>query len=141
MNHVKEVANILGLEIGEKFRIKGHPDMGTFWFMEDNSMGLKDIWDYDGEHELYGMFDNVSELLEQLLTGFYEVEKLPWEPKYDEPYWYFDPKASLAYMTTWDDRLFDLLCREIGNCFKTKEEAETKGKKMVEQLKEEHEKG
>lgn len=76
MNHAREIANMLGLEIGEKFKIKGHPDYGTFWFVEDDFMGMRDLWDCDMGPALYEEFENVNDLLEQLLTGFYEVEKL-----------------------------------------------------------------
>ena len=39
----------------------------------------------------------------------------------------------------WNDDLTDLLFWKVGNCFKTEEEAATKGKEIMEQIKKEYE--
>lgn len=39
----------------------------------------------------------------------------------------------------WNDDLTDLLFWKAGNCFKTREEAEAKGKEIMEQIRKEYE--
>lgn len=76
-NYARQIAEMLGLEIGEKFKIKSHPDMGTFWFIDDNSYGLRALLLYVAGKEMYELDLEPEQILEQLLAGFYEVEKLP----------------------------------------------------------------
>lgn len=139
MNHAKQIANMLGLEIGEKFKIKGHPNMGTFWFVDDVSMGMKDAWQYDMGSEMYDLGLEPEELLEQVLTGFYEVERVPWKPKKGDVYWYYSIAYGDAYATEWENTTVELISWKTGNCFRTEVEAETIGKEIVEQIKKEYE--
>lgn len=139
-NYAKQIAEMLGLEIGEEFGIKGHPGMGTFWFVDDNSMGLRDLLDYDPGPEMFELDFEPEGLLEQILTGFYEVEKLPWKPKDGEEYWAFTSEYCSAIEATWCGHQIDFLSWKAGICFRTKEEAETKGKEIMEQIKKEYEK-
>ena len=39
----------------------------------------------------------------------------------------------------WTDEGLDLLFWKVGNCFKTEEEAKTKGKEIMEQIQKEYE--
>lgn len=141
MNYAKQVAEMLGVEIGEKFRIKGHPDMGTFWFVDDNSMGLRDIWQYDAGSEMYESGFEPKDLLEQILAGFYKVEKLLWKPKQGDEYWHstFLLDDLLVTSDFWNDSTIDLERWKAGNYFRTREEAKTKGKELMERIKKEYE--
>lgn len=141
MNHARKIASMLGLEIGEKFKIKGHPDYGTFWFVDDQSEGLKDLWQVELEKGFYDAEIEINDLLEQILTGFYEVEKMPRKPKKGEHYWDFTIYSSTAHAEehVWIGHSVDFANWKVGNCFKTKEEAETKGREIIEQIKKEYE--
>lgn len=139
MNHAREIANMLGLEIGEKFRIKGHPDYGTFWFVDDQSEGQRDLWQFDLEKGFYDAEIEINDTLEQLLAGFYEVEKLPWKPRFGNKY-YIPIKGGNCTTIIWTDSSVDLAFWNSEMCFQTQEEAETKGKAIWEKIEREYEK-
>lgn len=139
MNHAREIANMLGLEIGEKFRINGHPDYGTFWFVDDQSEGWRELWEVDLEKGFYDAGVEINDLLEQILTGLYEIEQLPWKPRYGEKY-YIPTNGGMCTSIMWGDSSVDMALWNAGMCFQTQEEAETKGKVMMEKIKKEYEK-
>ena len=62
-NLIPKIAELLGLELGEKFKIKG--DVGTYEF------GLEGLW---------GDYGTDAEALEAILCGSAEIAKLPWKP-------------------------------------------------------------
>ena len=68
-----------------------------------------------------------------ILTDWFEEIKEPtrWEPKYAEEYYYLSGDGSVGRETFDDEFDIDNDRFEIGNCFKTKEEAE----RVVEYLK------
>ncbi len=66
MNYMKEVAHMLGVELGERFKISGMDD--TFWLDDD---GLC-IQDNKGDYDL-------NALMMALLAGRLKVEQLPWK--------------------------------------------------------------
>ena len=70
---------------------------------------------------------------QNILTDWFEEVKEPtrWEPKYAEEYYYLSGDGSVGRETFDDEFDIDNDRFEIGNCFKTKEEAE----KVVEKLK------
>lgn len=59
-----------------------------------------------------------------------------WKPRYDEYYWYIDNVGHLHY-SNWYRLLIDTYRFEIGNVFKTKEEAihELEYRKVIKELK------
>ena len=50
-------------------------------------------------------------------------ENKVWKPKYDEKYYYIDVDGE-CYLVSWNDSDINNNLYTIGNCFKTKEEAE-----------------
>lgn len=71
-NLIPEIARMLGVELGEKFKIKG--GVGTYEF------GLEGLW---------GDYGTDAEALEAILCGSAEVVKLPWKPKEGESFYTF----------------------------------------------------
>lgn len=71
-NLIPKIAELLGLELGEKFKIKG--DVGTYEF------GLEGLW---------GDYGTDAEALEAILCGSAEIAKLPWKPKKGDAYFTF----------------------------------------------------
>ena len=67
-----------------------------------------------------------------ILTDWFEKIKEPtrWKPEADQKYYFSDNDGSVGY-NRWDGDHIDRNRLEIGNCFKTKEEAE----RVVEYLK------
>ena len=75
-NLIPEIAKMLGVELGEEFKIKG--DNRTYWF------------DLDGLHSgEYVVEDEDDAMLHDLLCGEVEIIKLPWKPKKGEYYYTF----------------------------------------------------
>ena len=78
-NLIPEIAHMLGVEIGEDFKIKGYTEQ-TYRFDDD---GLKVIYSY----LMKKTFANV--MLGSLLAGQVEIVKLPWKPKKGDAYFTF----------------------------------------------------
>ena len=66
MNHMKEVAQLLGLEIGEEFRIEGHSSNNIYRLTEENI-----------EYLSCGHWFSISSTLNKLLNDQYKVAKMP----------------------------------------------------------------
>ena len=108
MNYMSEVAKMLGVEIGEYFEINKKD--GVF------------VLCYDG------LFQTQSgimchELLSGLLSRKYTIKRKPWKPKEGELYYFVSMNEDVRSDTS-DNVTVDMLLYKIGNCYKTKEEAE-----------------
>lgn len=77
-NLIPEITRMLGVEIGEEFKIKGATgvDSTIFWF------------DLDGLHTETCEMADVT--LWQLVLGNETIVKLPWKPKKDDVYYTFE---------------------------------------------------
>ena len=134
MNYYKKIAEMLGVELGEEFKLKPSclekPWNCLYRFSKD---GLENKYsDLSWVKCEKGAIDNI-------LIGQTEVIKIPWKPEKGEPNWYYSVGLKEANLTQWEDKLWDLLYWKVGNFFKTKEEAETKGKEIIEQIRKEFE--
>ena len=81
----------------------------------------------------------VTLILDLLLTGKYKAVPKPWKPKKGDEYWRCRSKYGSFSSTIWLDDVIDICGWKSGNCFRTKEEAETKGKEIMEKLVKEYE--
>lgn len=126
-NYMPEVANMLGVEIGEPFdvfdedgEIKG---CGPYRFTDETIVNCDDegapIW-----------------LLHYLLCGKNTIQKRPWRPKEGELYWLVTVGGLLKYDYFWRDSLGSLTLLNMGNCFPTKEVAEAAVPEMLEKFEE-----
>ena len=110
MTYMKEVAHMLGVELGERFKVSGSEE--TVYLDEDGLKAVGKEW---------GIFNNV---LMCLVTGKNETIKLPWKPT----------EGTLFYSTGVDGRIrldnfvpsrrVDLLMYKAGMVHRTEEEAE-----------------
>ena len=132
MNYYKQIAEMLGLELEQEFVITDldgkRKDTITYKFTED------------------GLFSKANDLsvkvtlmLDLLLTGKYKAVPKPWKPKYGEQYWSYSVKRSKACCGMFGEYVKDYACWKLGNCFKTSEEAQSKGKEIMEKLVKEYE--
>ena len=130
MNYYKQIAEMLGVELGEEFKVS---DMENFTFKFTEGGGL--MFRYGKDEDFY-----LSTELAKLLRGDCSVVKLPWKPKEGEQYFYCSILGkSIVVSTNWACFNSDLCRWKCGNCFRTKEEARTKGKEIMEQIKKEYE--
>lgn len=127
-NYMKEVAQVLGVELGEEFRIKGIRPSVLFKISERGLVSHRlgsDDWATD---EL---------MLVRLLTGdFAEIIKLPWKPEKDEDYFIPDITRMCNYsIRVWNDEANDEHLYQKGIVFKTAEEAIEISKKILQEVK------
>ena len=132
MNYYKQIAEMLGLELEQEFVMTDldgkRKDTITYKFTED---GL-----FSKANDLSA---KVTLILDLLLTGKYKAVPKPWKPKKGDEYWRCSSKCGFVSSTIWLDDVIDICGWKSGNCFRAKEEAETKGKEIMEQIQKEYE--
>ena len=122
MNNMEKVAEMLGVKLGERFKINGD----VYWLDED---GLMD----DTGHQIFST-------LGRLVIGQYTIEKLPWKPQYGDEYWMVTLNGG-ATGYHWGRSTVDYSLYYAGNCFATEEEARAHAPEVIERLKKFYENG
>lgn len=109
-NHMAEVAKMLGVELGEEFIV----DKGSNHLEECRiaKTGLHDV----------RTSGRCCEMLTEILTGEYEIIKLPWRPKVRGMYWSYLGDFSI-FSSFWDETSLDYMRLKCGCVFRTEEEA------------------
>lgn len=113
-NLIPEICKMLGVEIGEKFKIKG----------DGHTYSIK----LDGLHsDQYAMEDDYATLLD-LLCGEAEIVKMPWKPKEEEHYYTFTSTYKYTKwkigLNCWHTEPQNLAFLKAGWVFRTRQEAE-----------------
>lgn len=135
MNYWKQFAEMLGLELGQEFNIKdpdGKKINYASYKITENGLCFKGTTNGAWHSES-------SILLKNLLSGGYKAVPKPWKPKDGDTYWKWATYLELAQFNRWNGSSTDFACWKLGNCFKTSEEAQSKGKEIMEQIKKEYE--
>lgn len=120
-NLIPQIAEMLGVALGEEFKVKGDDYELTYIFTDD---GLKIT--YAGGIEISQVSTNSAFVA--LVMGEDEIVKLPWKPKLNERYWTFMSSLEggklyvLNYM--WDNSVIDVALHKVGWVFRTCEEAQ-----------------
>ena len=131
MNYYKQIAEMLGVELEEEFSVKNcktnELNISRYKMTQEGIM-------YSVGREKWGR----SSLLMSIINGSYSVVKLPWKPKDDELYYYYSPYAGITCQQIWDNTASDYCMWKLGNCFRTKAEAQTKGKEIMEKIEKEY---
>lgn len=132
MNYYKQVAEMLGLELEQEFILTGsygkRKDEYTYKITEDGIL-------YQKEYNFWILEPSIT--LACLLKGSYKAVPEPWKPKTGRGYWYYSPCDETAHRGNWTGGYHDLLYWKAGNCFRTREEAQTKGKEIMETIEKE----
>ena len=110
MNYMKKVAKMLGVELGERFKVSGIEE--TVYLDKD---GLK----ADGKE--WGIFNNV---LMCLVTGENEIIKLPRKPKNGETIWFTTTDGAVVNDCFHSRFARDLSLYKLGKLYCTEAEAE-----------------
>ena len=134
-NYMAEVAKLLGVELGESFKITSdtHGDYQNYYrFTEDNCLETSD----DG---VEWKIINAEVLLKRILMGNIRIVKLPWKPREGEKY--YVPRIAIRpedrhYCYYWDNSGADIKRYDMGIVCKTPEEAITMAKEMLTVAKE-----
>lgn len=117
-NLIPQIAHMLGVELGEEFKVKGDNEL-TYQFTDD---GLK--LTHNSSIEISGVAANVA--LVDLLNGKDEIVKLPWKPKMFETYRSFDivyGKLVVCFLK-WTGLPYQYALLDKGWVYRTKEEAQ-----------------
>lgn len=112
-NHMKEIAEMLGVELNEEFYIKGHP--GSYCLTE-----------------YYGLMKDCAvahpTIFVSLLTGGSEIVRKPWKPK-DGDYYYYVGAGGAIIGAEWRHGTAAVSLYKLGNCYRTEEAAEADAEK------------
>lgn len=128
-NLIPKIAELLGVELGEEFKIKGYD--GLIYKLTDAGLELTTV---DGQKTKW--FDHGA--LNSLLKGKMEIVKLPWKPKEGEKYWGFWYSslndAWIVLLYTWGNNPADFAFYKAGWVYRTKEEAQAALPKVAAEL-------
>lgn len=118
-NLIPEIAKMLGVEVGEEFKVKGDDEL-TYIFTDD---GLKVT--FAGGIEIAQT--SINSDFVALVMGKDEVVKLPWKPKKGEDYYTFGSSIGEWEVSCqrWTCHPFDLAVFAKGWAYRTREEAES----------------
>ena len=116
-NLIPEIARMLGVKLGEKFKIKGDDEL-TYRF---TNAGLK--LTHDSGIELAQISANVA--LVDLMKGEEEIIKLHYRPDYRQMYWTFGLTDGIWVVVPreWEDYPAEILLADKGWTYRTREEA------------------
>lgn len=118
MNHMKQIAEMLGVELGEEFKVR-YKGSGE---VDDEIIKINEDGLHVKGYENAAIYILEDLLLKKLIDGSLEVVKLPWKPKNREKYWYVN---TLGYIHSdiFDSYTVDLLWYKAGRVYRTYEEA------------------
>ena len=122
MNLIPKIAEMLGVEIGEEFKVEN--DICLHRFTEN---GL--------EYNVCGAWSACARL-NLILNGTEKIIKLSFEPKEGESYWYvyWGTEYIRVADIPFEDEDMHYHHKYCGNCFRTKEEAEKHKYEIYEKL-------
>ena len=127
-NLMCEICKMLGVELGEEFKIKGYNGV-TYRFAND---GLRLTHD-DGSRK----FDTTANMaLIDLLSGIAEIIKLPWKPKKGDTYYTFELLGDKwgVRSSWWGGSPDEYALLEKGWIYRSQEEAEAALPKVAKEM-------
>lgn len=117
-NLIPEIAKMLGLELGEEFKININDEIYQItkegmWRKKINDEGHFDMW------------EEVPRCFIKVLSGDAEIVKLPWKPTMYGEYWTFGKigKKWIVGTLSWRELPYEILLFDKGWVFRTQEEA------------------
>ena len=110
-NYMQDVAKMLGVELGEEFKIDGSNLIYKFL---ENGLYFRCIEGWLPAE--YQFFD--------LIKGDSKIVKLPWRPKKGDEYYYPGEGFNNICRALWENTVFGFAYKEAGLIFKTYEECE-----------------
>lgn len=135
MKYWKQFAEMLGLELNQEFVLTDvdgkRKNRFTYKIIEDGIL-------YRPPEYINWLSSSLVTLIE-IINGDYKVVTKPWKPEKGEKYWFYLYGTKEVIYSRWGDGTYDLILWNAGNCFRTKEEAETKGKEIMDQIQKEYE--
>lgn len=121
-NLIPEIAKMLGVQLGEEFKIKGYEE----WFYKfDNDRVL--MFKHNDDVKMPVAPVSVYVAFLALLRGECEIIKLPWKPKKGDVYYTFirdriDRTCTLVSYR-WNGCVIDIALLKVGWVYRTRAEA------------------
>lgn len=121
-NLIPEIAKMLGVELGEEFKVKGYGEL-TCMITDDKGLMAADDSSETG-------WTLANALFVVLLNGKAEIIRLPWKPKNEEQYYSFggkflgDPTVWIVVDVIWQGLAYDVAMFDKGWVYRSKEEAQ-----------------
>lgn len=134
MKYWKQFAEMLGLDLGERFELTY--DDGT---INEDTYKIEEDGFYYKNKQSEDWLAEPSTTVYKLINGYCKAVPKPWKPKKGEAYWHYSKSWEQATFRKWEGTLDDLCTWKCGSCFRTEEEANTKGKEIMEKLVKEYE--
>ena len=116
-NLIPKIAQMLGVEIGEEFKVEGVADK-TYKFIIDELIVC-------GEENANHGYVTANMMLVSLAKGNFEIIKLPWKPKMYETYYSFNIIYGVLVVCSnkWTGLPYQYALLAQGWALRTKEEA------------------
>lgn len=124
-NHMAEVAKMLDVELDEEFEIVFPQPSNCKAIAKLTQNGINVV-----ETNIFDAYNFKTYLLKDLLIGSYTIKRKPWKPKKDEKYWCVGMNE-LVHCYCFNDDIIDFYHIKLGNCYRTKEEAEANKDKWI----------
>lgn len=127
-NLIPEIAKMLGVELGEEFKIKGYEL--TYMITDDKGLMATNDSPETG-------WTPANALFVALLNGKDEIVKLPWKPKFGDRYFgvfEFNGKLMVCRYDIWRGTIAEEAQYRCGWVYRTKEEAEAALPKVASEL-------
>nr|DAU89115.1 MAG TPA: hypothetical protein [Caudoviricetes sp.] len=126
-NLIPEIARMLGVELGEEFKVKGR-EGAIYKFIVDGLL----VSDDDAEK----VYTNANMPLVGLVRGDIEIVKLPWKPTMYEEYWTFGKlgKKLIVGTLSWREFPYEILLFDKGWVYRTRAEAEAALPKVAAEM-------
>ena len=120
-NYMKQVAAMLGVEMGERFQVvnpMGDLYLNKFYFTEEGVVT-------DGSNTCADIG-----MLRSLICGTHTIKHTPRKPAYNELYYSVEPDGAV-YENQWGDCSCNINYYKLGNCYRTCEQAESNKNKWI----------
>lgn len=114
-NYMEEVAKLLGIEMGEEFKVYGQDE--TY------------MWVNAGLFNTESGMEN-KKILYDLITGERHIIGHWWTPLKGDMFSYV-AKDGKIYSELWEGTTFNIMLYKLNNCYKTKTEAEYNRDKWI----------
>ena len=124
-NLIPEIAKMLGVELGEEFKVNLNGWNNTYRFNNNGLYGRTQTEKWIAYPELFCL----------LTTGNAEIVKQRWKPKEGEDYYSFSCYHKwCVWQQQWSNHPFDVALWEKGWAFRTREEAEAALPKVAAEM-------
>lgn len=122
INHMAEVAKMLGVELDEEFETPAYSS-------EKYKININGIAVYEDGEWKYSLA-STSFVFEKLLAGQYEIKRKPWKPKDGEEFYFIEKNGKIGNYTYYGITYIENFYK-LGNCYRTRAEAEANRDKWV----------